>query len=328
MSNYHAIATVTAAISHILAGVKHDVPGTNITTKPPDVLGSQTAANTVNLFLYQVTHNIGYKDWDLPTRNTRGELVKKPLLPLNLDYLLTAYATDNDELQAHQILASAIRILHENSVLTRDMVRATIQAEAKIAGSDLADQVELVKITPRPLSLEEITKLWSSFFQTNYRISVAYQATVVLLESKEEPRPTLPVKDRLLYVLPFKQPVIERVEPQILERKPDAKLTIIGRNLKGEEVAVRFGKISVTPKTEDVIDDRIIISVPDVLTAGIKPVKVMHKLKVGSPPTPRDIYQSNLVAFVLAPRITHIDPVNVTRGSDLTLRFEPAITTE
>ena len=49
MSNYQAIATVTAAISDILAGVKNDVRSTEVTTKHPDVIGVE-ATNRVNLF--------------------------------------------------------------------------------------------------------------------------------------------------------------------------------------------------------------------------------------------------------------------------------------
>ena len=50
---------------------------------------------------------------DLPTRNFSSELVKSPKLALNLHYLLTAYSEDNDELNAHQILASAMTILND-----------------------------------------------------------------------------------------------------------------------------------------------------------------------------------------------------------------------
>lgn len=336
MTNYQAIATVTATISNILADVSRDVLGTVVTTRPLDVIEGEPAGDRLNLFLYQVMPNNGYGNSDLPTRNKDGELIQRPQLGLDLYYLLTAYATDNDDLQAQRILTSAMRILHENPVLTREMIRNTIQVPAyNIANSDLADQVELVKISPQPLSLEEITKLWSSFFQTHYRISAAYQATVVLLESKQEPKPTLPVRERLLYVLPFRQPVIDKVEPQIVERTSDAKLTIIGRNLTAERVAVQFGGLEPTiPQSEDVTDNQITIAVPEELTAGIKPVRVIHPLMLGTPEVEHKGYESNVVAFVLAPRVTKIagvnipsaTPVSVTSNTDLQIEFEPAVT--
>ena len=37
------------------------------------------------------------------------------------------------------------------------------------------------------MNLEELSKLWSVFFQTPYALSIAYQASVVLIEPDLEP---------------------------------------------------------------------------------------------------------------------------------------------
>src|SRR5215213_5253934 len=186
MSNHFAIATVTAALRRILQdAVGDDVPNTTVTSQPPDTM-AERPSNKLNIFLFQVTQNNGYSNLDVPTRNSVGELIEKPVLGLNLHYLLTAYGDENNELLAHRILASAMRVLHEKPMLTREIIhdtvqpRAGIQPIAEIEGSDLENQPELVKLAHQPLSLEEITKLWSSFFQARYRISVTYKATVVL----------------------------------------------------------------------------------------------------------------------------------------------------
>jgi hypothetical protein len=50
----------------------------------------------------------------------------------------------------------------------------------------LHEQVERVRITLQPLTLEEVAKLWN-VFQTPYRISVAYEVSVVLIESTHQP---------------------------------------------------------------------------------------------------------------------------------------------
>jgi hypothetical protein len=131
----------------------------------------------VNVFLYQVTVNTGYANWEQPTRACDGTLVRRPRLALNLRYILTAYADGND-LLAHEILGSTMRTLHEHPVITRDDIRNVITSSSlpsilKLDGSDLADQVELVRLVPLQLSIEELTKLWASFFQTNYRVSTA-----------------------------------------------------------------------------------------------------------------------------------------------------------
>src|SRR5687768_8318452 len=129
MSNFLAIATVTAAISHLLEGVRADVQGAKITARPPDVANSEAPpVNNLNVFLYQVAPNLAYRNQDLPSRDSQGVLVKTPHLALNLSYLLTAYAGDNDDLVAQQILASAMRILDENSIISRDIVRDAVTA--------------------------------------------------------------------------------------------------------------------------------------------------------------------------------------------------------
>ena len=46
--------------------------------------------------------------------------------------------------------------------------------------------------TGQPLSLEEVSKLWAAF-QTNYRLSAAYQVAVILIESTRAARTPLPV---------------------------------------------------------------------------------------------------------------------------------------
>ena len=68
------------------------------------------------------------------------------------------------------MLASAIRVLHARPVLTRTQIEAAMTAIAAVlAPSDLAADVERVKLTQLPLNLEELSKLWSVFFQTTYR---------------------------------------------------------------------------------------------------------------------------------------------------------------
>jgi hypothetical protein len=328
MSNFLAIATVTATLKRILQQeVADEVPGAIINAKPPDTI--VTPPNGLNLFLYQVTWNNGYSNFDVPTRNSEGDLKHRPLLGLNLHYLVTAYGSGNDDLSAHKVLASGMRVLHETPILTRDAITKTIEditdPLAGLTDSDLAKQIEAVKLTHHPLSLEELTKLWSSFFQTRYRISVSYEATVVLLDSKKIPKPSLPVSERTVYVLPFTRPLIEKVEPQLVELTANSKMTIIGQNLKSENVSVQFGEIQKTPDIENITDEEILVSIPVGLTAGINPVQVVHNLKLGTRPSPYRAFKSNVIPFVLVPRITKVVTPSVSEGSVLQVDVRPAV---
>jgi hypothetical protein len=325
MSDFRAIATVTSTIVYLLNGIQNDVPGTTITAKPPDVVVGGAPSTGLNVFLYQVNLNMGYRNLDQPARDSSGTLVTRPRLGLNLHYLITATADGNDDLKAHLVLASAMRILHENPVLTSSLIQAAIAGQAEIHGSDLDDQIEQVKITPLVLSLEEITKLWSSFFQTNYRVSEAYEVTVVLLDSQLSPKPSLPVVSAQISALPFNAPIIQSVDPQVLSYDPTKPLTISGLNLTGEQfqtsVLIDGAPVSFDPTKAT--STRISLIVPPTVTPGIKSVQVAMGVIPPSGPPALPVLKSNLVPFVLAPVITGGPSFTVAQGGNLTLAFAP-----
>jgi hypothetical protein len=71
-----------------------------------------------------------------------------------------------------------------------------------LAGSDLANEIEQVKFSPMAFNLEELSKLWSVFFQTPYHLSVAYSASVIFIERQLTPLRSLPVQTRNIVALP------------------------------------------------------------------------------------------------------------------------------
>ncbi|MDH3657583.1 MAG: DUF4255 domain-containing protein [Nitrosopumilus sp.] len=326
MSNFLAISTVTAAINHLLEEIQTDIPGVKIHNKPLDIINSEPSANMLNLFLYHISYNTAYKTEFLPTRNSSGELVSRPKIGLDLHYLLTAYGTDNDDLLSQQILGSAIRIITENPILTKDIISDAIKSQEKVQFSDLPNDIQTIKLEPEMFSVEELTKVWSSFFQTNYRLSMAFQASVLLLDTKKQPKPPMPVKERLVYVKPIKQPVIIKIEPQNLEYSSDAQIKILGKNLQEDKTFVHIDDKKVEPPVSDIAHNKISIKIPSGLTAGIKKIKISHPIMLGLEPTEHQgANESNLGAFILSPKITKITPQEVNRGSILTVDFEPPI---
>jgi hypothetical protein len=120
MSNFLAVATVTATLRQMLLPVVgKDVPGATVTTQRPDAAGGAQGL-CVNIYLYQVTPNAAWRNEDLPTRRTGGELVKHPQVALNLHYLLTFYG-DEGNLEPQRLLGSVMRTLHTRPVLTSKM---------------------------------------------------------------------------------------------------------------------------------------------------------------------------------------------------------------
>ncbi|HKV40516.1 MAG TPA: DUF4255 domain-containing protein [Blastocatellia bacterium] len=308
MSNFLAIAAVTATLRNKLQGVvPSDVAGADVTMVRP-VTGAATPTVGANLYLYQVTPNVAFRNSDLPTRDSDGRLVQRPGAALDLHYLFTFYG-DDSKLEPQQVLGSVIRILHAQPVITRADIQAMIKSVAggsldALTKSDLADSVELVKFTQLPLSLEELSKLWSVFYQIPYMLSLAFQASVVLIETGDSVKETLPVRERKVYVQPIQQPVIDQVISQAgaLEPiTPGSTLLVSGRRLRADVTTVQIGGLTATPSS--VADTQILTAIPPGVRAGVQGLRVAQQALMGSPPTPHLAIESNLSAFVLRPAI-------------------------
>lgn len=206
MSNHLAIATVTTGLVRYLQGVVGaDVGNAVVTAVRPDGPASGVPEVGVNIFLYQATPNVAWRNHDLPTRRPDGSLNQRPQIALDLHYLLTFYG-DETLLEPQRILGSTVRALHSRPVLTRQEIRSAVAATAFLTGSDLADEIETVKLTPQSLSLEELSKLWSVLFQTTYTLSIAYDASVVLITADSQPSMVQPVITPAIRVFPSVAP--------------------------------------------------------------------------------------------------------------------------
>ena len=337
MSSPLAIAAVSAVLKNLLDNALVDNSLSSGTSAPVKVtLIAPNRINTndgessqINLYLYHVTPNSGWRNADLPSRNGNGDRLTNPPLALDLHYLLTVYGAN--DFDSEILLGYAMQMLHETPVLTRDAIRETLDpvsplanllppALGTLAADDVADQIELVKITPEFLSTDEMSKLWTAM-QTGYHTSVGYQATVVLIQSRRSTRPTLPVRNRNLFVLPFRQPTISSVSPQIVT--VGGTLTLQGANLKDQNTKLNFGPVTSDPKF--LTDSRIDVVVPPGLPPGVNTVQVVHQLNLGTNQEPHGGFQSNATAFMLAPQITLPSPAKVPRGSTLSISVTPPV---
>jgi hypothetical protein len=337
MSNLLAIATVTATLCQLLSEAAEEaVAGTSATPGRPRDTANGTSAPGINVYLYQAIPNAAWRNADLPIRRADGTLVQHPQAALDLHYLLTFYGSES-QLEPQRLLGSAVSVLHAQPVLTREIIRAAIRSATDmdpghyLAGSDLAEQVETIKFMPLPLNLEELSKLWSAFFQTPYALSVTYQAAVVLIEAEGTPQRALPVREPLIYCVPFRQPVVEEVLSQAGANQPivtDSTLVIQGRRLRGDVTRVRIGEIEVTPASEDVSEKEIslLLSSPPFpsgsLRAGVQGVQVLHPMMMGKPLTTHRGFESNVAAFVLCPTVTDVQATDATTEVTVTLNPE------
>lgn len=326
MSNYLAIATVSAALQQLLqTPVQNAVTGANVGFSRPDKNGGTTTTQQgplVNVFLYRVTPNPAYRNVDLPTRRGDGTLVKTPLTALDLHYLITFTGSD-DKLESQRMLGVVATTLDAQPLISNANITAAVKNFSFLSGSGLDSQIERVRFTPTALSLEEFTKLWSAFFQVEYSLSVAYQASVVLMEGAETAQEGLPVQARNIYAVPFQQPVISQVLSQAGANQPilpTSTVLIQGSHLLSDFTTVRLGDLVVTPPT--VTDKAIMLPVPGGLPAGVLGVQVIQQMEMGTPPKLHSSFDSNVAAMVLHPVI--IIPVTAT-AAQITVNITPTV---
>jgi hypothetical protein len=258
-----AIGAVSAVLRNLLDNGLIDagaaVGGTvNVSAVAPDTIdiGDPNLTPRLNLFLYQVTYNSAWRNSGLPSRSAAtGERLTNAPLALDLHYLLTAYA--RADFEAEILLGYAMHLLHERPVLGPAAIRAALSGGAvdtslmppafpALLASDLADQVEQIKITPWAQGNDEMSKLWSAI-QSKYRPSAAYMASVVLIEGTRPGVTPLPVltpvpgttRDEGVIVNPDVLPPL----PTLFAARPDRKQAAARL---GETVALEGIRLSGT----------------------------------------------------------------------------------
>jgi hypothetical protein len=326
MSNYLAIATATAALSEILLRPVQDAVGSSATIefkRPPAAANEAKEGHPhVNVYLYQVTPNAAFRNVDVPTRRADGALVRRPVAALDLHYLFTFHGKD-ELLEPQRMLGAVASVLQAQPILSPAIIQSALGTYSFLAGSDLENQSERVRFTPASLSLEEFSKLWSAFFQVEYALSVAYQASVVLIESTQTPpQQALPVESRNVYVSTLTQPAITRVMAQAGAGEPilpTSMLVIQGTNLLGGITAVRIGNMTVTPPV--VTQNAITLPVPAGLQAGMLGLQVIQQQMLGTPPAPHPGYESNIVPVLLQPVIVG----QTATATEVNITVNPAV---
>ncbi|MGC9505742.1 DUF4255 domain-containing protein [Baaleninema sp.] len=328
MSNYLAIATVTAVLQQLLQeGVETDVPGAQVTTVRPDKKqGIDLDKPGINIYLYQVTPNPAWRNADLRTRRPKGDLSKQRQAGLDLHYLFTFYGNEG-ELVPQRLLGSAVRTLVDRPVLDRETLhrftqrsRASSQTHPYLADSTLAEQVQLVKLMPSTITTEDLSRIWSVFFQTPYSLSLAYQGTAVLIEGDRAGQKGLPLRRPPSVAIAPQRPMLDRVSfqegdspPTPLEQLSNqilnrGTLIVRGKQLVGDRTQLQIGNALLTPQfiddTELQLDlGRLPYPEAEQLRGGIAGLKVVRWQSRPNPRDPESRLESNAVPLVLCPTV-------------------------
>lgn len=366
MSNALAIAGVTAVLQDRLNDglVNHNVTGmlgstVTVSVLPPDriIPADGSESSQLNLFLYQVTPNSGWRNEGLPSRDASGrERLTNPPLALDLHYLLSAYSSG--DLNHEILLGYGMQLLHEFPVITREMINAALNpspdvgvnlppALRALANCGLADQVEQIRITPHFLNSEEMSKLWTAI-QSHYRPSAAYQVSVVLIQAEQATRSPLPVltrgavnpasgRERGVVVTPSLIPPLPTIESVVpTGDQPVVRLgevvTLNGHHLDGSSREIRlrndrYDVDEVLAASGTASANQLLFSI---LTANADdfPVGVYEISAELIPQTETSVRASNRLACVIAPDVTNL-PQTIARDingdATVTINFTPAL---
>ncbi len=340
MSSPESLAAVTDTLKELLKSVVGDNDA-NVTVKPPSTARSGVDDDQLNIFLYSVRYNSAFRNEPMPGKAKNGELSYPPM-PLILNYLLTAYGKGDDDLSGQKVLGRAMSILHDHPILSR------AELEKIEADAGLHQQFERIRITPDTLSLDDMSKLWSSFQSAEYRLSVGYEVSVVLIESRRTGKAPLPVvkrgeENRGVHALP--SPLATLKNLAFLNQKPAAELgdsvILLGEQLSKEHTTVRFSHPLMNPtlteftlpleSTEKGSELAVTLQAPPPAPsappapwpgpAGFYTLSLL----IEHPHLPK--WTSNQLAMPLAAKITGINPRTVPANNDflLTLESKPKI---
>lgn len=369
MSTALAIAGVSAVLRDLLNDglINHNVSGVlgssvTVSTLAPDrvVPANGSEASQINLFMYLVTPNQGWRNDSMPSRDASGRLrLANAPLALDLHYLLSVYSAG--DLHAEILLGYAMQLLHEMPVLTRDAIRTALNPSPDVGTTlppalralvdcGLEDQVELIKLTPQYLNTEEMSKLWTAM-QSHFRPTAAYNASVVLIEATQPVRAPLPVlsrgpvdaatgRDRGVVVNPGlvpPVPLLSAIVPpahQPVARIGDL-LDLQGSNLDGTGREVHFVNdrfdidVTVGAEAPPAAGADALVQVRLAGSPGASlPVGVYRVSASVVRPTESERRETNRLTLVLAPQMTNL-PLNVNRdgagSASFTIDFVPML---
>jgi hypothetical protein len=337
MSDFRSIGGVSATLQTLLRDRMELPDGTAavlVTVGPPAFSAGDNNPHDederVNLFLYRVTENGYLQNQEIPGRDSRGAYGHPPL-SLNLHYLITAYGNLSvqaeakifDETKAQFLLGSAMRALHDTPVVTDQLLTLRPPSGRTVLHESLRDEYEQIKITLEPLTLDDITKVWSSL-TLRFRLSAAYVVNVVQIESRRTrtfprlvgrpasahmPLPTEPpTPGPMIYTLTIQTPTVtnlsvrrplEAAEQPFPYARIGDTLILRGTSLAGPVVEVDINDLRIPASFAT--GDRVEAVIPD--EAQLQPGVRTARIVVSDPVVPHHVTTSNDSAFMLVPGV-------------------------
>jgi Pvc16 N-terminal domain len=329
LSDPLALAGVTAVLQYWLSqvcnGPGSQLGGVHVSAQAPDLVQATLATGSsplqLNVFMHQVVANGAWRNVDLPSLGPDGGTrLATPPLALDLHYLLTAYAGGDTEAEA--LLGYAILMLHETPILARADIQTALSNVphanplwSALASTGLADQIEMIKVTPSTLGREEMAWVWTAL-KADYRPTYPFQVSVVLIQPEATTVSPLPVLRPEISAIPELIPPFPAltaiVPPNGLSTAVlGDTVTVEGTDLAAASrvrlVNSRFGVDQILAPLTSVADGSFQFTLPSPALPPPQPnptdLPAGVYLLTAEGPSGSDILSTNALPLTVAPRI-------------------------
>ena len=266
-------ATVTAVLKRRLEEALEPVKGAKVDVGyPKKPSGSGTAR--VSLYLFQAEHNGARSNQSLPTMSAEGARLDPSTAVLDLFYLITFYGDQG--LAQERMLGRVAAVLQAQPLITRAEIEREIHDglySSELAGSKLAEQRVVVRLTPVQMELEDWSKLWTVFDQAAHRLSLVYRAASVSLTVDDQGGEALPVMKREFHVSEGPAPRVEAISPQVVTFGAKEPIVVRGTGFDLPELSCFLGVDSVPFQVKSA-EELWLAPFPLHVAAGVQEVQV------------------------------------------------------
>jgi hypothetical protein len=177
------------------------------------------------------------------------------------------------------------------------MIARAIEHHRHLQGSGLELQRPPVRIVTGAISIEELSRFWSGFFQTPYTLSTIYELSPVIVSSDLTPAPVLPV--RRPSVAAGRLPPVLNPLPTV-SYASSARVNVSGSGVvAGQYISIdsEWAVIDLDP------DGRLGFALPPAVRAGSL-LAELGALVAGNGNLPEPIAGTRTVEFTVRPSIT------------------------
>lgn len=342
MSNFRAVAVVTATLEHMLQDAANQaVAETDVRIGSPTAKLAEEGKPLINIFLFRVLPNSQHRNDHFPTRDGAGISRVRAKLALDLHYVLSFYG-NAAKFEPERLYGASALALEHGPGLSPDAIEAASSDTANqpaLSDADLAAEGRLIGLDLDQPSLEDWSKLWSVFFQVPYALSATYIVRNVSIETQERPATSTPVASPEIYSHPLKPLQVRTVGPAPGESGAvpwSATLHLTGRGIARFGNSLRVDGIPRSLPESAIVGDNLALPLNASLFGGTLPKAGAHQLQIVSAPVdgtmPEHLrHGSNVVAFGILPVVTQVVPVVAAgtspglRSGTVTVDFDPPL---